>query len=247
MFKIIGSLLLLLLSNTAFGQYSSEGDLISRFRPGSMWFYTGIRPAQVEKVRKYDRLVFDLTYNSLNGDQKPFKAKFPSLGLTTNLMFDIPLTKGNTVSIGTGFYHTLFRINQNNYPLVDSLKTFTTLYPTDSLNNIHKSIFGGNSIGLPLELRFRLKSWRHVKLHLGGRIGYQLNSFGKLVTNGTDGKEIYKNYNLPDVNRLVYSAHARVGLRNWAIYASYNFNPMFSNVKSSKVNLLQVGISVSLF
>ena len=48
-------------------------------------------------------------------------------------------------------------------------------------------------------------------------------------------------------NRLIYSVHARVGLRNWALYFSYNLNPIFSNQLSTQLNLVQMGLSVSLF
>ena len=64
MYKLILSIIICVVSGNAISQYNSEGeDLISRFRPGSMWFYTGLRPATPEKVRKYDRLIFDVTYN----------------------------------------------------------------------------------------------------------------------------------------------------------------------------------------
>ena len=58
------------------GQYDGVGgNEISRFRPGTMWFMTGFRPAIPEKVRKYDRLVFDITYNDWLGDRDPFKVR----------------------------------------------------------------------------------------------------------------------------------------------------------------------------
>ena len=48
-------LFVFLSAGKAYSQYNSEGkDLISRFHPGTMWFYTGLRPATPEKVRKYD-------------------------------------------------------------------------------------------------------------------------------------------------------------------------------------------------
>ena len=92
---------------------NQDSTLISRFRPGVMWFYTGIKPAQTEKPRKYDRVIVDLTYNTWNGDQKPFSNLFLSLGLNTSLLFDIPLTKGNTISLGTGLTHSYFHIRHN--------------------------------------------------------------------------------------------------------------------------------------
>ena len=89
--KVLVLLGFILLANVGFSQYNSEGELTSRFRAGFMWFYTGLRPAKVDKVRKYDRLIFDITYNDWNGDQELFQNHWASIGLNTNLMFDIPL------------------------------------------------------------------------------------------------------------------------------------------------------------
>ena len=80
--KLIYFFLFLLVSLTVKAQFTSEGaDLISRFRPGVMWFNTGLRPAEIEKVRKYDRLVFDITYSDWAGESKPFQNKWASLGM----------------------------------------------------------------------------------------------------------------------------------------------------------------------
>ena len=63
-----------LLVNVGHSQYDSKVDgPISQFKAGFMWFYTGLRPAKEDKVRKYDRLIFDLTYNDWNGDSKLFQ------------------------------------------------------------------------------------------------------------------------------------------------------------------------------
>ena len=94
---------------SVFGNITTDSSLVSRFRPGAMWFYTGIRPADTGKVRKYDRLIFDVTHSTFNGDVQPFTNKGLSLGLNTSLLFDIPLTKGNTISIGTGISHSVFQ------------------------------------------------------------------------------------------------------------------------------------------
>jgi hypothetical protein len=241
-------ILLAAFSFKAKGQYNSEGpDLISRFRPGTFWFYTGFRPATPEKVRKYDRLIFDLTYNTFNGELKPFKNKWNSIGFNTNLMFDIPITKGNTVSFGTGLTHSLFRIETSGH-LFTPDSTFSSTTHTEIQTFASESRFlVGNSFSVPLEFRFRTKGWKHFKVHIGGRVGYQANMYSKLTADYNNGKQVLKDHAFADVNRFVYSAHVRFGLRNWSIYGSYNFNSLFSNKTSVQLNLFQVGLSISLF
>jgi hypothetical protein len=243
-------LTLLLLSIRSWGQYNSEGDLISRFRPGTMWFYTGLRPAELEKVRRYDRLIFDLTYNDWNGDLKAFKNDWKSIGFNTSLMFDIPITKGNTVSFGTGLTHSLFKISCTGHLFQpDSTYKYTTHYPeiSNGFVPVPDRYLCGNSLSIPIEMRFRTKGWKHFKFHIGGKVGYQFNIYSKAVTDGLNGKIIEKYYNYPDVNHLTYSAHLRVGIRNWALYASYNLNSLFANKSSVNLNLIQAGLSISLF
>lgn len=247
MLKSLSILFLVALSLNLTAQSNSESsELISRFRPGIMWFYSGILPSNVENIKKYDRLIFDLTYNDWNGDLKPFKNRWASIGLNTNLLFDIPLARNSMVSLGTGISHSLFRIGHHNAFVVDSTNTFTT-YSANATEDGKKHRLGGNSLSIPLELRFRTKGWKHFKFHIGGKIGYQLNTYSMIFWHGENGKNVLKTSDYPDINRLLYSAHFRVGIRNWALFGSYNFNTLFSNTQSTQLNLVQMGLSISLF
>ncbi len=226
---------------------ASDSLLTSRYRPGAMWFFTGWRPAAPERVRKYDRLIFDVTYNTWHGDQQAFSSAWSSIGFNSSLYFDIPLTKYNTVSLGTGISHGLFRVQHKEWFLVDPTHSYTDLVPLNGNTTYKRVLLGGNSLSIPFELRFRGKNWKHFKMHFGARIGYEMNLFSKSFAEGQDGMEIIKNYDFPDVHRLLYSTHLRLGNRNWAFYASYSLNPIFANRESARLNLIQMGLSISLF
>jgi len=210
-----------------------------------MWFNTGWKPARPGMLHKYDRLMFDITYNDWIGDRKTFKMQGPSMGMNVSWLFEIPLVKNNLVSLAVGpsygFYHL-----KHDLPIAynNDITTFGDL--TD------QGYFGdrklvGNQIGIPLELRLRTKGWRHFKIHLGGKIAYQINLFEKarFEQNNELIKEKYKSAD--DVQRLVYAAHIRLGIRNFALYGSYNFSPFYSNSASTQLHLLQLGLTVSLF
>ena len=245
--KVLVLLGFILLANVGFSQYNSEGELTSRFRAGFMWFYTGLRPAKVDKVRKYDRLIFDITYNDWNGDQELFQNHWASIGLNTNLMFDIPLARKNKVALGIGVAHQYTNIRHNGHLIKDYAANTTTFAPKNPSDNFNKSVFGGNSFSLPIELRFRNEGWRHFKFHIGGKIGCQANAFAKYVGETNGKRDISKSFGFPDNNKLLYSAHVRIGLRNWAVFASYNFNTIFSNSASVQLNQAQAGLSISLY
>ena len=229
-------------------QYDSEGENVTRFRPGMFWFYSGFRPAQSEKPRKYDRLIMDLTYNDWIGDRDLFKNHWASIGLNTNLIFDIPLTKKNDkVSLGIGVAHQYTTIRHDNKFVIDDIAGTTQFAEKDTNDLFFKSTLSGNSFSIPIELRFRTGGWKHFKFHIGGKIGYQANLYSRYVAKINGRREVTKQYGFPDESKLIYSAHIRFGMRNWALYASYNFNPIFSDSQSTKLNMLQMGLSISLF
>jgi len=239
---------LLILLVVGFNSLAQEAGVRSRHRPGFMWYYAGITAPKPEKVRKYDRLIFDVVYNDWTGKNvKPFKVSPLSIGFNTNLMFDIPLAVNNTVSLGIGMAYGIYRIKSNDFFVRNELQESTTLSSDINQYGIESSIFKIHTIALPLEIRFRGKNWQHAKLHVGGRIGY---SFLATTVLGTQQDGIYylqKTRGFYDFNPIQAQAHLRFGIRNWGIYAAYHFLPFFKNKQSIQMNGLQFGISLSIF
>lgn len=236
------------LSFTASAQFDGEGaDEISRFRPGSLWFFSGFNPYEEGKLRKYDRLMIDLTYNDWMGDLKPFNNQWGSIGVNTSFMWDIPMMEKNTASFGIGISHSFFRISNKYHTFFPDPTNSYTMHQEGNLPEARHRYIGGNSLSVPIEFRFRTKGWKHFKFHIGGKVGYQLDAFAKNVYKDEHGKSIEKYRNFSDVSRLIYSAHVRIGMRNWAIFGSYNFNKIFKNDQSPNIHLLQMGLTLSLF
>jgi hypothetical protein len=226
-------------------QYDGQGsDEVSRFRPGAGWFVTGIRPASIEKVRKYDRLIFDICYNDWMGDIKPFQSKPNSIGFGTNLMFDKPLTKGNTISFGYGLGYKRVRISYNNF-LNSNFTAKSTTFDSSFAERDRNFIY--NTLYIPLEIRFRKESWKHFKVHVGGKVGYAFGEHQKTKQTSANGRTVIKDFQIYDLNHLQYSAHLRLGFRNWALFGEYGFAPIFKSSESTRLNVLRVGLSISLF
>lgn len=244
-------LLLWMIASTighSFGQTQVERDsLKSRFRPGLMWFYTGFRPAQPGKPVKYDRLMFDVTYNDWSGDRGPFKVQGPSMGMNVSFMFDIPMDNKGQASFAIGPQYGFYNIRHDLAYAFDFDNDATFIDTPDNVGAIGKVKAVGNYFQIPIEFRFRSKGWKHFKFHIGGKIGYlaTFNHKTKVVTD--EMTMVRKDFSTPDLNRLLYSAHVRVGTRNWAVYASYNFNSMFKGEQSTKLNQFQLGLTISLY
>ena len=118
-----------------------------------------------------------------------------------------------------------------------SLKTSEDTYSENKL--VSSNAF------IPLEFRFRTKGWRHFKFHIGGKLGFQTGLLSKTL----DEDEVHtnKSYHGHLVNRFTYSLHSRIGIRNYALFTSYNFNSLFKNKKSVDIKWLQVGLSIFSF
>jgi hypothetical protein len=243
--KLLFTLAVLLLSNLTFGQYNSKGaDEKSRFKPGAGWYFTGVRPAILERVRKYDRLIFDISYNDWVGDLESFKTEPASIGFGINAMFDKPLTKGNTISLGYGLGYKRYQIRYSGYFISPPGQDFTFYSQAQNFRNSRLSI---NEFYFPLEVRFRKESWKHLKLHLGGKIGYAFEPHQKSKNIVNSKKIVVKDYRFNDFNPLQYGVHVRMGLRSLALFGEYNFSKVFKKSASPKISLFRLGISISLF
>jgi hypothetical protein len=236
----------------SYGQYNSDGESVSRFRSGIMWYNTGWKPAKPEKLRKYDRLMFDISYNDWVGDRKTFKMRGPSLGMNVSWLFEIPLVKKNIVSFALGPGYGFFNL-RHDLPSEYSPENQTyTLGSYSEIGLYGKRKIIGHQLTIPFEFRFRTKGWRHFKVHIGGKIGYQISLYEKnrLTTTDESGNtlsNVEKNKFPQEISRFVYSVHARIGIRNFALFGSYNFNPLFKNSESTQLHLLQLGLTISLF
>lgn len=241
-------ILLLFGWGTLEAQYAAyDKDLKSRFRPGMMWFYSGAKPFEATKLRKYDRLIVDIVYNDWYGDRPMFDNNWGSIGINTQLMFDVVLTSSNTMSFGWGIGWS----KTNNFSSLQLERDFedgaTYLSSFAPGEEPIRYRFSANYIEVPLELRFRTKGYQHFKFMIGGKIGYQLNAFDQSVTE-LDGN-VYKHrlYNFADQNPLRYGATVRVGIRNWALFGEFFFSELFQNDASVYLLPFSFGWSISLF
>lgn len=241
-------LFLLWMPLAANSQYSSnESDNASRFRPGVGWYFTGIRPATVEKVRKYDRLIFDITYNAYQQEALDFVEPL-SIGFNTQMMFDKPLTKGNTLSIGYGLGYKRSRTVTANKTLLSNPEFSTTNF-VDQLHDGAKGnyAFQYNVFYVPLEFRVRKESWRHFKFHLGAKAGYAYGAHTRFKTTLDGRKVVSRDFRYFDFSPIYVAFHARLGFRNWALFAEYAYLPLFESSTSVQLNALSGGISISLY
>lgn len=246
----IGSLVVILFFCVGLlkAQYNAKDDgLVSRFKPGIGWYFSGTKPYKEKKLRKYDRFIIDIAYNDWQGDRDLFQSPWQSLGFNMALMADKVIAKNNTFSIGYGLGFSHYN-NKTNKDLERDAQQGTTLFsPFVSEEGITRNKFTANYIEVPLEFRFKTKGFKHFKFMIGGKFGYQLNSFSKTIQEDQGQRHIVKIYNFPDNNKFRYGATVRIGIRNWALFGAYYFSELFTNDDSVQLTPVSMGISISLF
>lgn len=225
------------------GQKEYDTQIEPNSRPGLFWYVTW-KTSNKPKPRKYDRFIFDVSYSSLNSATNIVSYSPMSIGFNTNIMNEFALNKRNTISVGTGIGISNSKAFLNNNLILDENKV-VQCFPSVTETGFKKNGLVGTNINIPIELRFKTKGWSHFKLHLGGKIGYQLTMKEKYFH--SDPSRNYKSSLRNATELLTYSVHARLGIRNYALYASYNLNPLFKNPQSPPMNWFQLGISISLF
>lgn len=207
-----------------------------------------------EKVNKAkDRLVFELnTGYLLHDSDEGYKQKGFQRGLNVYFMYDIVIKESNFsiapgVGIGTENWY-----NNNMVGFTDSLTTFSPF--ADSIN-VKNSKLGLTYIDVPIELRFRSKpndkNWQW-KLAAGFKIGFLLASKWKYkgdefrgIRNDTDGTIKFKEFGIPNMDRLRYGVTARGGFGPFNLHFYYSLSKLFQSGKGPDLQPLVFGISIN--
>jgi len=188
-----------------------------------------------------DLFSVDITHNRFLGDLNGTQAKWNSIGVNINLMSDKVIGE-SIFSIGYGirFAFNNFR-NDGMMNIVDSLGATQLMLLPDGVSR-DKYKFANNFFEIPLELRFRFEGAdRTIRFSLGGVVGWRMRVF----EHWTNGDLRYKEYNYPDVNKFRYGVFARLGFKHVGLYAGYYLNPVFNNVNSSQLNVLNFGLNIA--
>lgn len=188
-----------------------------------------------------DRCILEVNHTGWLNLPNGIKLSNKSIGVNFSLLFDKPI-KNSTFSLGYGlgiFSHN-FHSNADFVYTQDSLNksTKTVLLPFNrpySLNRYAQKI-----IEIPLELRFRTKTNRQFKIHVGGKIGYMVHDFRSIRDN--DGK--FRLYYVKNIDPLRYGVHFRIGYEQLCLTACYYFNEVFTNKGPQGIRMYSFGIAI---
>lgn len=209
-------------------------------------------------------LIIDFGFNTLNNKPDDLSTRFlPSR--TFNFYYHVPInvfgaSSGFTFNpgIGIGTDKLAFKDDKTlfNNPILGSessqLLKISDVYGdniTVSTNNLSLTYFD-----VPLELRYhfnRSNYQKSMKVAIGGKAGFLLNSQSKIAYEDSDGLERKikdrQNFGIAPIR---YGVYTRIGFPGFNFWGYYGLNQVFQKDKgpfATEATQLNFGISVALF
>ena len=219
--------------------FGQDNKLISRYKPGIMWYYNGPRPLNDSQLKKFDRLIVDVAYNDWLCNYRYLLSKsWRSVGCNINFMFEERSKKNPNNSFGYGLRYIYSNI-RTDYNLTQGHGNVFVNQRTN-LDTYGINLLREHSLVVPLEYRYGKPIPRTFKLNIGAYVGYGFPI--RQVTKYDGSKEVSV---ITGTAGIKYGVHARIGGRSLAGFCSVQLGQLFK--KSVPVYPIQLGISYSLF
>lgn len=194
------------------------------------------------KLEPGDRLIIEVNHTSWLGYPTTIKTKLPSIGMNFAMMFDRPIGKSNlSFGYGIGLFSHNFHSNADFIYSRDSItgNFNTALQPFSRPVTLNR--YAEKILEIPVEIRFRTKTDRQFKIHLGGKIGYVVSNFRSIRDN--DGK--IRVYDIKNINPLRYGINFRIGFEQFAITANYYLSEVFNKNKGpAGIHPFSIGLAI---
>lgn len=125
----------------------------------------------------------------------------------------------------------------------------------DTLTNVdaERSKFITNYIDLPIELRYYINidnKEKSIWLAVGGLVGYNFEAHTKFKYTENDELKMIKRREDWNLNKIRYSAHARIGVGGFSVFYKMGLNELFESGKGPNgfaPTVNTVGISINAF
>ncbi|MDX2174212.1 MAG: outer membrane beta-barrel protein [Bacteroidota bacterium] len=194
------------------------------------------------KSDPHDRLILEINHTGFLNLPQGINQSYKSVGFNFDIMFDKPI-KNSAFSFGYGIgllshnFHSNADVVYKRDSLTNSF--LTSMQPFNRPYTLNR--FAQKILEIPLELRYRTKTDRQFKIHLGVKFGYVVNNFRSIADN--DGK--VRVYNIKNVNPFRYGINFRIGWEQLALTANYYLSEVFVKDKGiNGINLYSLGIAI---
>jgi hypothetical protein len=211
----------------------------------SVFAQEAMNKAMSSVTRSRDFLVVSLTYDGWANKPDSVSTGF-NRGFNIAFMYDFPINKTN-LSLAAGLGIGTSGVFLKNHVLnMDDGTTDVAKFSSD--NSFKKYKVATTYLELPLELRYRSvpdNANKGFKLALGVKIGNLMNAHTKERSDLGGARNTEKIANKRFFNSWRYAATARIGLGNFALFGSYNLNPLFKDNGNIDIRPYSIGIAIS--
>jgi hypothetical protein len=194
------------------------------------------------KGKRQDHFILDINLKDgwLNTPQGVMY-RWWSPGFSLSAMNDIRF--GNVVGIGFGLAFTSHNVHSNARlrPFFAGATAETNLIPI--VGRYSKNKITTNYIEAPFELRIRTRGESPFRLYLGGRFGYMLNIYNKIVDRL--GKRKY--YNFPNIDPHRWGLTAMLGYGRINVKFYYGLNSLIRKGMGDELVPYSIGLSIFAF
>ncbi len=206
---------------------------------------TETESGSVTKLKKADRVVLDLFYDTWQGLPSGIEPGLlqPGIGITS--FQDYPIGNSNfAFAFGVGI--SVHNFYSNAFIAMDT-NNVTQLLPlsTDLEYKVNKLTL--TYLETPIEFRYRTKGVYTFRFYAGFKLGYLLQEHTKYSGDDpfSDGQIKYKEYKHKNFNNLRYGPTVRIGYRWFNLYASYNMTTLFKEDKGPQMYPISIGLMIS--
>lgn len=206
------------------------------------------------KRKPQDRLVAEIFVDQLAGKPSGLGVKALSRGFNMYFTYDVPLGKSNfSVAPGIGIGTSNYFFNKTlDYTSFGDTTKFVS-FPDST--KFKKNKIGLTFVDIPVELRFRSKPNKNNKcwkiaagFKFGVLIANKWKYRGDEFRDGTvnmrpDEKVKFKEYNVPNLERIRYGVTLRGGYGPLNLFVYYGLSNLFNKNLGPGMNTIQAGIA----
>lgn len=196
-----------------------------------------------------DQLYVALSYNVLTSMPSGMKTySFPNT-MSLGYVRDIPLNKRRNIGLGAGVGFS-FHSYYTNLSMTKDAQGVPHIALMES-DQYKSNRFSMQTLDIPLQIRFRGSSaekYRFWRVYAGATASWVIRSYSTL----NDGNLKARYYNLPYLNKWLFTANLHVGYGKFTLKADYTINSLFQSSRVGEiaglddVRSLNVGLLVYL-
>jgi hypothetical protein len=194
-----------------------------------------------------DFLMIQLSYDGWAGSPDSIKTGL-NRGFNVALMYDFPFKKSKlSMAAGLGVSTSGVYLKDNRMDITGTTTKTQASFPSSSYK---KNKVATTYLEIPIELRYRSvpdNANKGFKAAIGVKVGALVDAHTKVKYTGPNGsKQIEKENNRGFFNPWRFSATARVGYGNFALFGAYSLNPLLKDNSSGNLDIRPYSIGICL-